>query len=720
MISDVINLNAQQEDAVKTVDQSVLIVAGAGTGKTRTIIERIRYIIENNHAHLAEILAVTFTNKAANEMKTRLLKFVTKEDCIQSWIGTFHAIAMRILRLHGEFVGINNDFVIFDANDQLSIVKNIISDSPEIDVRDQATANPKFILSVIQSWKDKYISPSEAQNNAHVGPSHFHIIPIYHEYQKMLKNANALDFGDLLFFTLQLFRENQSILDFYRKKFKFVMVDEFQDTNYIQYQIIKSFIHDDNNLCCVGDDDQSIYSWRGAEITNILHFKRDFPKAKIVKIEQNYRSTQFILNAANSIIRNNHGRIEKQVWTERVGEKINVLNLYTGYDEAKFIVDKAKELKEKKRVFHYKQIAILIRSNAQSRILEEIFTQNLLPYKIIGGIKFYSRQEVKDILCYLRLLINPVDNAAFERIVNRPRRKFGTQSLKQLRDLSMQHNMSMMQALKLPEAEKLAEKLGDFCHLFQTWKDDMYKISLDDLVNKIVQESGYEMMITLDNEPSYIEEKMQNIKELKNAIQNFDSLKSFLEHIALMNEIDDDSVEADGVQVMTFHAAKGLEFDYVFLPGWEEGMFPNYKALELEEVDKNSLEEERRLAYVGITRAKWGVFITHVNVRNNNKSEQSLQISRFIEELDVRYVNFIDMAYNEKQKYNSYQDVAKKNDSLKRTYGRRKNQNKTPIHVQHKVFGIGRVIEKKGKIYTVVFKSGQTKKLVEEFVEKVE
>lgn len=711
-----ISLNKPQQEAVDTFDQSILIVAGAGTGKTRTIIERINNIIVNGHARLDQILAVTFTNKAANEMRNRLLEFVSQEKCMQSWIGTFHAIAVRILRAHGEFIGVKSDFVIFDVGDQLSTIRNIISDN-DMELTDKNFA-PKFVLGVIQSWKNKHISPDNAYNSEHIGPGHFHIIPIYQEYQKILKNSNALDFGDLLLFVLQLFTENHNIVQFYRRKFKFVMVDEFQDTNYIQYKIIKNLVHEDNNLCCVGDDDQSIYSWRGAEIANILNFKNDFPAAKTLKIEQNYRSTQFILNAANSIIKNNHARIKKKVWTDVVGEKINVVKLYTGYDEGKFIAEEAKKMKLQQRIFNYRQVAILIRSNAQSRILEECFTQNLLPYKIISGIKFYSRQEIKDILCYLRLLINPMDNAAFERIVNRPRRKFGDQSLKQLRQIAMENNTSMMKALELPEASKLMMKLDNFCYLFDNWRQNLYSISLDDLVKKIVEESGYEMMITLENEQNHAEEKIQNIKELTNAMQSFANLKDFLEHIALMNEIDDDSLYTDGVQVMTFHAAKGLEFDYVFLPGWEENNFPNYKVLEQD--DTNALEEERRLAYVGITRAKKNVFITSANVRNTNNSEQSLQSSRFIDEIDPQYINFRDLSYGEKQKYNKdYKNIAKKNDTVKRVY-HRKIQNQIPLQIKHKVFGIGKVLKKQGKIYTVIFQSGQTKKIVEDFLEKVE
>lgn len=721
-----ISLNPQQQDAVNTIDKSVLIIAGAGTGKTRTIIERISYIVNNAHAELSQILAVTFTNKAANEMKNRLLKFISQEDCFKAWIGTFHSIAVRILRAHGEFVGVASDFVIFDVGDQLSVIKNIINDN-NMDLNDK-NYNPKFVLGVIQSWKDKYISPYDAGSSSKVGASHLHIIPIYKQYQTMLKSSNALDFGDLLFFVLQLFRENASILQYYRKKFKFVTVDEFQDTNYIQYQIIKSFIHEGNNLCCVGDDDQSIYSWRGAEISNILDFQKDFSDAKTVKIEQNYRSTQFILNAANSIIKNNHDRIDKKIWTDRVGEKINVVKLYTGYDEARFIMEEVKKLKTQERIFHYRQAAILIRSNVQSRVLEEIFTQGLLPYKIVSGIKFYSRQEVKDVLCYLRLLINPIDNAAFERIVNRPRRKFGAQSLKQLRELSIARDTSMMQALYLPEAQKLADKLTDFLQSFKVWQQDLNTISVADLVGKIVAESGYEMMIALENEPSHIKEKMQNIQELTNAMQNFANLNDFLEHIALMNEIDDNSFETDGVQIMTFHAAKGLEFDYVFLPSWEEGNFPNYKVLD--SYDQQALAEERRLAYVGITRAKRNVFITNVSARDNRHSSNKdndgkkkgpcLQPSQFLEELDPRYYNFRDLSYTEKQKYNKdYINVDRKNDGIKRA-AYRKNQNQIPARVRHKVFGIGKVIDKKDRIYTVIFSDGQIKKLVEKFLEKVE
>lgn len=710
-----IRLNDEQDEAANCFNKHLLIVAGAGTGKTRTIIERIKNILQQSLADFSQVLAVTFTNKAAGEMKNRLFEVCKSQERSNCWIGTFHSIAVRILRAHAELLGLENNFVIFDLTDQLSTIKRIIGDE-KLDLNDKNN-NPRFILQIIQSWKDKFIGPEKSAEHAFFAEKH--IVYIYQKYQERLRNANALDFGDLLFFLLKLFREHAEILKFYQEKFKFITVDEFQDTNYIQYQIIKKLITDNNNLCCVGDDDQSIYSWRGAQIGNIMNFKKDFAQAKIIKIEQNYRSTNNILNAADSIISHNKDRIRKKVWTKKEGDKIKIVNLYTGYDEAKFLAEEVKKLKENKQIWGYKNTAILIRSNAQSRLLEECFTQVMLPYEIVGGVKFYNRQEVKDMISYLRLLINPLDSTAFERIVNRPRRKFGEQSLNKLQELSRENNVSMMEALSVDslEAEKLRDKLSLFMQSFKQWNQDREHMAPDSLTQKIFEESGYKMWLMTENEPAYVDEKLENVKELINAVERFDKLEDFLEHIALMSTICDDDGVSDSVKIMTFHAAKGLEFDYVFLPGWEENVFPNYRVLE--EGNEEALQEERRLAYVGITRAKKNAYITYVNLRHFQGNEQSAKISRFVEEINPKFADFMDLSFQAKQKYQHY--LKKKSTTSNNKFQKYQEQKKlNQMIIRHKVFGDGKVIEKRGKVLTILFESGVTKKITSEFVEFVE
>ncbi|MDG7056022.1 MAG: UvrD-helicase domain-containing protein [Wolbachia endosymbiont of Meromenopon meropis] len=624
-------LNSEQQLAVTSIDGPVLVLAGAGTGKTRTIISRIAYIISNGYANPDEILAVTFTNKAANEMLSRVLTFT---GTAMPWLGTFHTIAARILRQHARIVGLKSDFLIISVDDQLHIIKGIVND---IKVKN-LSEKYKIIVNIIQQWKEKCLLPSEVKKTSLFESVYVNALKIYYLYQEKLKSINSVDFGDLLLYNIQIFNQDIETLLYYQSKFKYVMVDEYQDTNTIQYLWLKCLTKRYSNICCVGDDDQSIYSWRGAKIENILKFSKDFKNTKIIKLECNYRSTFHILAAASQLIKHNKTRLEKKLWTTNIrGEKVNLIKLLDGKIEARFISEQILKFNK----YRFSDIAVLVRSTFQTRILEECFIKCSIPYKLVSGIKFYERQEVKDIIAYLRLVVNNNDDLAFERIVNRPKRRIGPITMKIIYTVARNNRISFFEAAKtLVNNDQVNEKtklsLNDFLNKIKTWKKIIGLKSLDKLVNIIINQSGYVEM--LENEKVIGLARIENIKELISSLKGFYSATAFLEHVSLVTEVDDMN-DNNVVYIMTLHAAKGLEFPCVFLPGWEDGIFPHQKSFE--DSSGKDLEEERRLAYVGITRAKEKLIILYVSKREINNQWKSMYVSQFIKELPRENVKII-------------------------------------------------------------------------------
>jgi len=628
------NLNEQQLEAVTYLEGPLLIVAGAGSGKTKVLTSKIAHIIEEKKAFPNQILSVTFTNKAAKEMQTRVSNILGKKAIGLSWLGTFHSISAKLLRKHARAVGLNHNFTIIDQDDQTRLIKNICK-SENIDIK---KISPNFILSVIDKWKNNGWYPDEViLKKSEVIEKN--LLQIYKIYQNKLIDLNACDFGDLLLHCVKLFQNNSDICKIYSKNFKYILVDEYQDTNIIQSKWLSLLSSHNKNLCCVGDDDQSIYSWRGAEIKNFLEFDKTYENTKVIRLEKNYRSTQNILYVASELIKNNMKRVGKKLFSDgEDGELINLDCYRNGKDEAINVGDKIEGLKKS---FGYNNIAILVRAIFQTREFEERFLKIGLPYRIVGGIKFYERSEIKDCIAYLRIIYQTKDDLAFERIVNVPKRSVGDTTIKQIAEYAKQNNFSYYEASKkLIELNKIKPKtkigLSIILNLIEKWKKDFQnKINHVKILQMILDESGYSQMLKnkkdLENE-----NRIENIKELLSAMKEFDNLESFLEHVSLATSLDRDW-EGEKVSLMTMHAAKGLEFDVVFLPGWEEGLFPHQKSIE--EKGENGLEEERRLAYVGITRAKQLLNISFSMSRYYQGDWVDSIASRFIEELPNEKLN---------------------------------------------------------------------------------
>ena len=628
------NLNEQQLEAVTYLEGPLLIVAGAGSGKTKVLTSKIAHIIEEKKAFPNQILSVTFTNKAAKEMQTRVSNILGKKAIGLSWLGTFHSISAKLLRKHARAVGLNHNFTIIDQDDQTRLIKNICK-SENIDIK---KISPNFILSVIDKWKNNGWYPDEViLKKGEVIEKN--LLQIYKIYQNKLIDLNACDFGDLLLHCVKLFQNNSDICEIYSKNFKYILVDEYQDTNIIQSKWLSLLSSHNKNLCCVGDDDQSIYSWRGAEIKNFLEFDKTYENTKVIRLEKNYRSTQNILYVASELIKNNTKRVGKKLFSDgEDGELINLDCYRNGKDEAINVGDKIEGLKKS---FGYNNIAILVRAIFQTREFEERFLKIGLPYRIVGGIKFYERSEIKDCIAYLRIIYQTKDDLAFERIVNVPKRSVGDTTIKQIAEYAKQNNFSYYEASKkLIELNKIKPKtkigLSIILNLIEKWKKDFQnKTNHIKILQMILDESGYSQMLKnkkdLENE-----NRIENIKELLSAMKEFDNLESFLEHVSLATSLDRDW-EGEKVSLMTMHAAKGLEFDVVFLPGWEEGLFPHQKSIE--EKGENGLEEERRLAYVGITRAKQLLNISFSMSRYYQGDWVDSIASRFIEELPNEKLN---------------------------------------------------------------------------------
>ena len=629
------NLNKAQKEAVLHLDGPLLIVAGAGSGKTKVLTSRIANIIENKKAFPNQILAVTFTNKAAKEMQNRVSKILGSQAIGLNWLGTFHSICVKILRKHASAVNLNSNFTIIDSDDQTRLIKNICK-SENIDIKQ---LSPKFILAIIDRWKNKGFYPGEVIiNNKDVYEKT--ILPLYKIYQQKLTDLNSCDFGDLILHTVKILEFNNEIREIYTNNFKYILVDEYQDTNFIQSKWLNLLSEKYKNICCVGDDDQSIYSWRGAEIKNFLEFDKVYENTKIIRLEQNYRSSQNILSVASNLISNNENRVGKTLKTSMEdGDLVNLNCFKNGKDEAIGISDEIE--KKIKKKYSFNNIAILVRAIFQTREFEERFLKIGMPYRILGGTKFYERAEIKDCVAYLRLIYQEKDDLAFERIVNNPKRSIGENSLKIIHEYSKKNSLSLEKGSRNMLQQDLIKpktKIGltIFLDLLNKWRSDFFtkKINHVKLLQVILDESGYSAILKnkkdLENE-----NRLENIKELLNAMKEFDSLESFLEHVSLATSVDQEW-DGEKINMMTMHASKGLEFDVVFLPGWEEGLFPHQKSIE--EKGQKGLEEERRLAYVGITRAKRKAIISFSMNRFYQGDWIDSMASRFIEELPEKYL----------------------------------------------------------------------------------
>lgn len=631
------SLNPAQREAVEATEGPVLVLAGAGTGKTRVLTSRLAHIIRTGRAWPSQILAVTFTNKAAQEMKNRVSSLLGGQPVEGWWLGTFHALAARMLRKHAELVGLTSNFTILDADDQVRLVKQLM-EAENIEPKKWA---PRTLANAIDRWKDRGLNPSDvtprdARNSIDVtSMEDGKLISIYHQYQSRLKAANACDFGDLLLHTITIFKDpkNAEIVADYRRRFKYILVDEYQDTNVAQYMWLRLLATGVNNICCVGDDDQSIYGWRGAEVDNILRFEKDFPGAKIVRLEENYRSTGHILAAANGVIGHNDGRLGKNLFTsEGNGEKVVVRGLWDSAAEARWIGEEVENLQHKK--WSLDQMAVLVRAGFQMRELEERFNQLGISYRVIGGPRFYERAEIRDALAYLRVTNQSNDDLAFERVINTPKRGIGDATVSTLHTHAQAKNISFYQAIiDLTQTDELKPKVkGTLMKLiddFERWRSLISTTHHAELTSMILDESGYMQMWRSDKSPD-APGRIENLGELVAGMEAFESLPEFLEHVALVME-NQNKGEGESVTLMTLHAAKGLEFDAVFLAGWEEGLFPSKRSMD--ENGIKGLEEERRLAYVGITRARKKAYISYVANRYMYGSSVNAIPSRFVDEL---------------------------------------------------------------------------------------
>ncbi len=631
-------LNPEQRAAVETLDGPVLVLAGAGTGKTRALTTRIAHIMALGKARAYEILAVTFTNKAAREMRERVEALVGEGAQAMQWLGTFHAISAKILRRHAELVGLKPNFTILDTDDQIRLMKQVLQAENVDDKRWPARA----LAQRIDGWKNRGLLPAQVPAGEAESFANGKGGALYGLYQERLKILNAVDFGDLLLETLRLFRENPDVLADYQKRFKYILVDEYQDTNVAQYLWLRLISQGRQNVCCVGDDDQSVYGWRGAEVENILRFEQDFPGAKIVRLERNYRSTGHILAAASHLIAHNEGRLGKTLFTEgEAGDKPTLTGVWDSQEEARVVGEDIEQLQRKGHSLE--EIAILVRASFQMREFEERFVEIGLPYRIIGGPRFYERAEIRDALAYLRCVAQPADDLAFERIVNTPKRGLGDATVQMLHEYGRRERIPLMEAARfLVETEELKPRprgaLKGVIADFDRWRGLIDAKPQHELAEMVLDESGYTQMWRQDKTPEAAG-RLENLKELVRAMEEFPDLASFLEHVSLVMEADA-SKEQERVSVMTLHGAKGLEFETVYLPGWEEGLFPHQRSLD--EQGRAGLEEERRLAYVGLTRAKRRAKIFFASNRRIRGLWQATVPSRFVDNLPGDHVEVIE------------------------------------------------------------------------------
>ena len=750
-------LNPEQKQAVTTTEGPLLVLSGAGTGKTKVLTARLAYILANMKANPWNCLVVTFTNRAAREMQNRARNLIGNiADSV--WMGTFHGIAVKILRRHAELVGLKSNFTILGEDDQRRLIKQLL----EADGIDDKKYPPQSILDKIQLWKDKGLTADKIDDSFRANV----VTEVYKKYQARLLELNCVDFGDLLLYTLNILMSDAGVLDDYQTRFKYIMVDEYQDTNVTQYLFLRLICQKYRNLCCVGDDDQSIYSWRGAEIENILRFEKDFPDAKVIRLERNYRSTANILAAASALIRHNRDRLGK---TLKVAEnspaargdnsKIKVVSTYSGSEEAAYVADEIENLH--RNGTGYSQMAVLVRTAAQTREFEEKFIAEAIPYQVIGGPKFYERAEIRDALAYLRVVLQPADDLALERIINKPARGIGAKTIEKFENEARVNHISMFMAIEKMLKEgalsgKVKTNVSELINNFYQWRQTMNAVSPDDLAAQVLEDSGYMEMLKMDKSAE-AEGRIENLKELINVMsdtEQYPTLSDFMEHVSLVMD-NDNNIDTDKVMLITLHSAKGLEFDAVFLPGWEEGLFPHQRALD--EGGGSALEEERRLAYVAMTRAKQKLYIlTALNRRIYDQWQNNLP-SRFINELPPANIEICNMAatyfgaagnyggswaeqhrsssnwYNRSRQTEEnvirdsdrFSYVRDEDDGWSGSVWRAKQKARnaasaTPVgsRVFHETFGYGKVLKIEGNKLEIWFDQAGHKKLLKDYVRK--
>ena len=744
-------LNDEQRLAVETLDGPLLVLAGAGTGKTRVLTTRIAHIIATGRARPGEILSVTFTNKAAHEMRERIGKLMGMTVEGMPWLGTFHAICVKILRRHAELVGLKNGFTILDTDDQIRLLKQILQAENIDDKRWPA----RQLAHLIDGWKNKGLTPDMIKGGDAFVFADGKADRLYAAYQARLKTLNAVDFGDLLLECIRLFREQPDVLAQYQARFKYMLVDEYQDTNTAQYLWLRLLAQAHHNVCCVGDDDQSIYGWRGAKVENILKFEADFPGAVVIRLERNYRSTPDILAAASHLISHNEGRLGKTLHTDTglESDPVKVQGVWDSEEEARTIGDEIEAMQHKG--VNLNEVAILVRASFQMRAFEDRFVTLGLPYRVIGGPRFYERAEIRDALAYFRVVVSPFDDLAFERIVNVPRRGLGDATLKLVHGLARAEDMPLsLAAAKITEGTEVKPKprgeLKTLTQNFARWRGLIDAMKHTELAEMILEESGYTDMWQKDKSAD-AQGRLENLKELIRSMEPYETLPSFLEHVALVMDAEGQK-DGDKVSIMTLHAAKGLEFDHVFLPGWEEGLFPHQRALD--ESGKAGLEEERRLAYVGITRARKTAHITFASNRQIHGLWQNSLPSRFLDELPEDNVEVVETG-SVAGSYGGYGATKSRFDSLdpfaasyttpgwqrakqaetrqKPNYTRQKpltiegevlasssstSRYKNGERVFHLKFGYGHIAAIEGNKLTIDFDKAGRKKVLEDFVEK--
>ncbi|HML28177.1 MAG TPA: UvrD-helicase domain-containing protein [Hyphomicrobium sp.] len=755
-------LNPEQREAVETTEGPLLVLAGAGTGKTRVLTTRIAHILATGRAYPSQILAVTFTNKAAREMRERIGSLIGGTLEGMQWLGTFHSIGVKILRRHVELVDLKPGFTILDDDDQVRLLKQVI-DAAGID-KDRWPA--RQLASLIDSWKNRGLTPDKIPDGESFSFAAGKGAQLYAAYQARLKDLNACDFGDLLLECIRLFRQHPDVLADYHRRFRYILVDEYQDTNVAQYLWLRLLAQGSPNICCVGDDDQSIYGWRGAEVDNILRFEKDFPGAKVIRLERNYRSTANILAAASGLIAKNKDRLGKTLFTDgAAGAKIDVANFWDDEAEARAIGEDIEKLQRSHEPLN--DIAVLVRASSQMRAIEDRFITLGLPYRVIGGPRFYERQEIKDAIAYLDVVANPSNDLKFERIVNVPKRGLGDTTIKRIHELARARSIPLYQAAReIIETDELTPKarksLFDVTQSFERWRGNLEHMRHTDLAELILDESGYTAMWQADKSPQS-QSRLENLKELVRFMHDFDTLQGFLEHVSLVMDADQGN-DGDRVSLMTLHAAKGLEFGIVFLPGWEEGLFPHQRSLD--ETGKAGLEEERRLAYVGLTRAKRRAKISFAQNRRTHGLYQSALPSRFVDELPEATVEIIasEMPYGGRQNpfgfggsfgpsrfdrtggaepfKSSYNTPGwqRAQQSWSRSDEKQKKRSRGPMtlegelvaastanapsfksgtRVRHEKFGLGTVTNVDGNKLTIDFDDGSTKRVVASFVDLV-
>jgi len=703
------HLNPEQRDAVMTTEGPLLVLAGAGTGKTRVLTTRLAYILAMGLAEPWQILSVTFTNKAAGEMKHRVQQLLGA-GAENLWLGTFHALGVKILRRHIQSLGYDSNFTIIDTDDQQRLLKQIIV----AEGFDHTRYTPKLVSLLISRYKDKAYFPEQAkQHDKRADPA---ILYIYEKYQERLQTLNVLDFGDLLLLCIQLFQTHPDILQSYHRQFRYILVDEYQDTNIAQYLWLRLLAQGTSNICCVGDDDQSIYGWRGAEVGNILRFEGDFAGAKIIRLEKNYRSTTPILAAASALISHNRGRLGKTLHAVLGdGEKVSIKACYNCDDEARFVGEEIEDAERKGTSLN--DIAILVRAGFQTRKFEERLMTIGVPYKVIGGLRFYERAEIKDAIAYFRLVVQPSDGLAFERIVNLPKRGIGQTTINIFHQTAREEGLPLPKAARMLMDTKLIKgqarlALGEFFQHLDRWHDQLDVMKPSELAGLILDESGYISMWRQD--PGIdAPQRLENLKELLNAIDVFENLQGFLEHVSLVLDTTKDSQEAM-VSLMTLHAAKGLEFDTVFLPGWEDSLFPHPKSME----EERGLEEERRLAYVGLTRAKRKAIISHAGFRRLPQGGRPCYPSQFINELPKEHTQRIhnNGAIDEGGGVKWFSNVIKPHLFAQRVIT--SHTFSVEDRVFHQKFGYGYITAVEGDKLTIDFETSGIKNVVAEYVTK--